>query len=294
METVSNKSKNTIPKRIIISWLLGLFALALAGYMGEISEKYWQFTWQSRAILQALIMAGIVGFGIWLLRRNLDKYTPKSIGMGGWKSSSKQFLLGIGLILAPILITIFSSFVFGLNAINFNLNSEILKSSVIGLGIVFLFEAFPEELIFRGYIYSNLNTKYKRWVSSIITILLFALLPIILVPIQKHVLGMDVYIGGSNTVTISYVITMVFFGAFQQYLRVITRSIWAGIGFHTMFVYFDRIMGTTSDHLVQFDTSGSETPMQIIFIGSLLLIFLAIILYPIISKKPIGWKEIQK
>jgi len=179
--------------------------------------------------------------------------------------------------------------------ITYNFNLSILKSFAIGIVTVFLFEGLPEELLFRGYIYSNLNSHYARWKSAIITVLLFVLLPILSVPIQKYIFGMEIYLGGHNYVAPSYILTLLVFGSFVQYLRMLSKSVWVGIGFHTLFVYFDRIMGTTSDNLIQFNlTGGSELPLQIAFIGSLLLVFLIVILYPKISKRNIGWKEIQK
>ncbi len=285
--------KSTLKSKIIAAWTLGLFALAISGYIGQLSEQYWQFNWQNRAMIQAFIMSGMVGFGIWFLRYKIDKNIPISIGLGHWKISLTKFLIGLGLILVPIIITVSSSLIFGWNNITFNLNGELLRSFFIGFGIVFLFEAFPEELLFRGYMYSHLNTKYKRWISSIFTVLLFLLLPVILVPLQKYILGMDVYIAGSNSVTLSYLLIMLFFGSFLQYLRIITKSIWTGIGFHALFVYFDRIMGSTSNNLIQLDTTGNQAPMQIVFATSLLILFGIVIFYPAISKKIIGWNEVE-
>lgn len=33
--------------------------------------------------------------------------------------------------------------------------------------LVFLFEALPEELVFRGYFYRNLADRYSRWIAVI-------------------------------------------------------------------------------------------------------------------------------
>lgn len=292
-KAVSDSNKISISKRIVLAWVLGLFALAFSNWAGIYAEKHWDSVWQSRAIVQAVLMSAITLLGIWFLCKKLDRGNPKSIGLNTLKSAIPKFLLGLGIILIPIKITLLTSFVFDPNMITYNFNVSILKSFAVGIGIVFLFEALPEELIFRGYIYSNLNSFYARWKSAVFTVLLFAVLPIMLVPIQKYILGLDVYLGGFDHVAPSYVITLLIFGSFVQYLRILSKSIWVGVGFHTFFVYFDRIMGTTPENLIQLNTSGSETPLQIAFVGSLLLIFLIVILYPKLSKRKIGWKEIQ-
>ncbi|PTM07715.1 MAG: hypothetical protein DA407_10080 [Bacteroidetes bacterium] len=293
-KTDSETNRKSISKRIVFSWILGLFALGFSSWAGAFAEKHWSFVWQSRIILQAVLMSSITILGIWLLRKKIDKGNPKTIGLNSLKPAVLKFLLGMGIILVPIIITLLTSFMLDSNMITYTINLSILKSSAIGIGIVFLFEALPEELIFRGYIYSNLNSVYVRWKSALFTVLLFVLLPTLLVPIQKHVLGMDVYLGGQSFVSLSYIITMLLFGFFVQYLRILSKSVWVGIGFHMLFVYFDRIMGTTSDNLIQLNTTGSELPLQIAFIGSLLLVFIIVILFPKISKRNIGWKEIQK
>ncbi len=281
-------------KNISIIWLLGMFALAFSGWIGEYSENLWNLNKQMRYGLQAIIMSGIVVSGIWFIR-NRNRYgTPKSIGIGNLQSAILKTTLGIGLLLFPLFLTIVSVFLFGWGDVNINISSSTFINLLIGIGTVFLFEALPEELLFRGFIYSSFNVKFKRWISALITIGLFVLLPIVLYPIQKYILGMETQMGNSSTLTISYLIIMLFFGAFVQYLRILTNSIWTGIGFHLMFVYFNRIMGPEPSNLIQLTNFTSERPVQIIFVSALLIIFILLLLYPRISKRAIGWNETQQ
>jgi membrane protease YdiL (CAAX protease family) len=280
-------------KTIPMAWLLCLTALGFSGWMGEYLENVWQIEGKMRYGIQAIIMSGLVVPGIWFIRKYVDQGIPLSIGIGNVKNALIKLLIGVGFVLLPLFISLVCTLLFGWGNINFNVNESTFYNLLIGISITFLFEALPEELAFRGYIYSKLNVFLKRWLSALITVGLFVLLPIVLVPIQKHILGMDINVGGSNAITESYIITMIFFGSFVQYLRVLTKTIWMGIGFHLMFVYFNRMIGTESTDLIQFTNFTNETPLQIVFISTIVLIFIGLLIYPKISKNPIGWKETQ-
>ena len=229
-------------KTIPMAWLLCLIALGFTGWLGEYLENVWQIEGKMRYGLQAIVMSGLVVSGIWFIRKYVDPGIPLSIGIGNFKNALIKLLTGIGLVLLPLFMSIVCTLLFGWGNVNFNVNESTFYNVLTGISIVFLFEALPEELGFRGYIYIQLNVSLKRWLSALITVGLFVLLAIILVPIQEHILGMDIYVGGSNAITGSYIITMIFFGAFVQYLRVLTKLIWMGIGFHLMFVYINRLI----------------------------------------------------
>ena len=153
------------------------------------------------------------------------------------------------------------------------------------------FEALPEEILFRGYLYSNLNTAMSKWKASAVTVGLFALLPVLLVPVQRYVLGMEVSVGGASYITPSYIVTMILFAAFLQYLRIMTESIWMGIGFHLSFVLINRIIGPEQFNLIHVSDVSNQTPITIIAISSVVLILTALLLYPRISGHNLGLKE---
>lgn len=294
MKASLSQRSGALSSRIFIAWISGLLVLALAGWVGDYSEEYWGVEGQFRYGLQAIVMAGLVVTIVWLLRTRLDKGTPKSIGVGNlWQAFSK-FILGMSLIVLPVVLTIGFTMLFGWGTVTINADESIVIPIIIGVGTVFLFEALPEELLFRGYIYSNLNIRYKRWLSGLMTIGLFVLLPVILVPLQKYLLGMEISVGGSTSITVSYIITMLFFGAFVQYLRILTNSIWTGIGFHLVFVYINRLMGVEPTRLIQFSDFTSEVPAQITFVSALAATFVILLLYPRLTKRKIGWGQRQE
>lgn len=277
--------------KIPVIWFLVVIALVFSGWIGEILQNKFGLENVTRFAIQAIFMSGIVVPLIWYYRTRIDKGLPKSIGVGNIRQATSKFLLGFGFIAVPIIITISSVELFGWGSVNFNTGDNLLKTLSIGILTAFFFEALPEELAFRGYLYSHLNVHFKRWMSALFTIGLFVLAPITVTGIAYYLLGMEISLGGANTITGSYIITMFIFGTFMQYLRILTKSVWTGIGFHLMFVYINRIIGPGDNNIIQIKDITSETPMQIVLLGSIVIIFIALILYPIVTKNKIGWNE---
>ena len=285
-------TNNTSPlsKKIILAWFLGVAGLVLAALLGEYLEKRGASE-SLRYSSQAILMAGLVFFGIQLMRIKFDKSQRIHIGFGRFQPSVLKFILGLGLITVPIALTIGIMLIFGWGNVNFNFSGVSLSAIAIGMGTVFLFEALPEELLFRGYIYSQLNTKVKRWKSAVFTICLFAILPVAVHIFQTVIFGLNINFGGNSTITPSFLITLIFFGAFTQYLRILTGSIWTSIGFHLIFVYMNQLIGVESTNLIQFTDLTNETPAQITLIVLLLIVFVVLLAYPRLVKRKLGWNK---
>ena len=233
-----------------------------------------------RHLLQACLVGLIAIVGIWLVRTKSDTYWPSSFGLARPKKAFGQFLFGFGLIAVPLLITISLSVLFGWTDISFNVTSGILVAAVIGLVSTFFTDAITEELIFRGYIFGMIKERSNTWKSSLITTALFVVFPIIVITIQD-------LIGIASTMPLSggYLITLLFFGSFVQYLRVLTGSIWTGVGFHLFFVQMNQLIGITDTSFVQFSETGSELPFQITLGVLLLFVLTGLVIYSIRSKR---------
>jgi hypothetical protein len=230
-------------------------------------------------LLQSSLIGLVVVLGIWFLRSKVDKGTPVSIGLAKPSKAIIQILFGFGLIAVPLILTILLSQIFGWGEISLNISNGILITFIIGLISTFFTDALTEELIFRGYIFSNLKERFNVWISSLITLLLFVLVPIVILSIQKVI-----EIEGFLTITGSYVITLIFFGAFVQYLRVLTKSIWVGVGFHWFFVHMNQLMGITDDKLIQFSETSNQLPIQITLIILILIVFISLFIFPFIRR----------
>jgi hypothetical protein len=86
-------------------------------------------------------------------------------------------------------------------------------------------------------------------------------------------------------ITGGYLITLFIFGAFVQYLRVLTKSIWVGVGFHLFFVQMNQLIGLSDNSLIQLSGTESELPAQITLISLLALVFIGLIAYSFIQKR---------
>ena len=292
MNAAACDDRPSLAIRIGAAWLLTLVALALAGWAGEFVQTAFGAGRYARYGLQALIMSGLVVPGILWLRVNLDRAPVSGLGLPGPGKALRDMALGIGLIALPLFATIFVAKLFGWADVSVTDAEGAWVGLLFSVLTVFFFEALPEELAFRGYIYSNLNTRWSRWLAGAVAVALFVLLPTVLVPIQEHVLKMDVVVGGSSGLTAGYLITMAVFGSFVQYLRILTGTIWMGVGFHFAFVLLNRVIGPRPTDLIQFSDIVAPGPMQITAIVTVGLLAIGLLAYPRLSGKPIGWRQV--
>jgi membrane protease YdiL (CAAX protease family) len=288
--TITSKYKTNI----VISWIVGFIALGAAGWLGSFLRTELDFGYTTSMFAQAATMSGIIVLGIWFLRTQRKLNLSYKIGLGTPVKAMVQFISGMGILLLPVFLSILGVVLFDWGEVNFNWDAGASNSVLIGLLIVFTFEAFPEELLFRGYLFSTLNVRFKKWQAALLTVGLFVLLPLLLTPFQQHVLGMETNVGGSQNVQLGYIIILALFGSFVQYLRVLTNTIWTGIGFHLMFVFMNRLIGTDSNSVISFTGMTDEGPLKFIYAGSLLVIFAILILYPIIKKRSLHWNALNR
>lgn len=273
--------------------VLGSLALCIIGLLlvNALTYKtaHWFTSEAFNHFMRGFVFSFIIVFGIWLI----DKYAPGSRAKVGYRSpliAFKTFALGIGLILVPLTITLIGTVSFGWAKISINETPGFVPLFIVGLAATLLTDALPEEVIFRGVIYANLNKRYSKLKSSLISVGLFVLFPVVFVQLQK-LLGLPVIIGGADHITPSFMVTMLFFGSFMQYLRVLTKSVWTSIGFHTLFVYMNQLMGTQPQNLIQMSDFSNEKPMQILLITLVVLTFIGLLVYPRLAKKRIDWKS---
>lgn len=91
--------------------------------------------------------------------------------------------------------------------------------------LVFLYEALPEELVFRGYFYRNLAARYAPWIAVLGQAALFTMF------------GAAIGAAGS----VDRVILFFTFSVVLGILRVVTGNLWTSIGFHLMFQWVTQL-----------------------------------------------------
>lgn len=287
----TEETTTSLPVRIAAGWVLIFVALGLAGWSGQFLESQWGIGGRLRYGIQAFIMAGITVPGILILRSRLDRRSIEGLGLPGVTRSVIWFLLGAGILIGPLILVVVLNSIFGWATMTVNSSGSALGALAAAVVTAFFFEALPEELAFRGYIYRNLSGTYQRWVAMLMTAGLFVLLPTALVQVQQYILGMEVRIGGANSLQVDYLITMAIFALLTNYLRILSGTVWMSVGFHLGFLQMSRIFGMNDRALIRLSDITSETPLQITAIAGILLVFIALIAYPSIAKRPLGWRQ---
>lgn len=192
-----------------------------------------------------------------------------------------------------MLVTVVLTMTFGWATVALDVSASGVGALAAGIATVLFFEAIPEETIFRGYIYSTFSFVTRRWVAAAATVGLFVLLPAVIFPLQKYVLGLNTTLGGSNSLDVSYLIMMVIFGSFVQFLRIASGSIWTGIGFHAAFVLMNRIMSPRPTSFIKFNDVVGSQAIQLTLLANLLIVAVAAIVYPRVMNMKLGWNERQ-
>ncbi|WP_191089862.1 CPBP family intramembrane glutamic endopeptidase [Nesterenkonia ebinurensis] len=160
-----------------------------------------------------------------VINRYLDRRPVSALGLHAEKRAWRDFLYGALTWLIPAGLGLTVALMFGWVEIRIDSSiAELIGVILLLILLVFVYEAFPEELIFRGYIYRNLTAAVAPWVAVVIQALLFSAFGTALWVISN---GWGVFLERS----------VLFFGmaVVVGCVRLISGSLWAAIGFHLAF-----------------------------------------------------------
>ena len=168
----------------------------------------------------------------------VDKISWKQIGMGSIGTNIFSFTIGtiIWLVTAAIGLAICLLMGWAEITVTANLIHVLIRIFILYI-TVFLIEAFPEELIGRGYIYSYLNTIFSHWVTLIIQTLIFTLFAYLIGAIYS--LEQLLFIPG--------------YGFMLGYFRAKSGNVWTTIGFHAAIMTATQILNPIHGY---FDVNG--------------------------------------
>jgi uncharacterized protein len=212
--------------RILLAWL-GFFGCVLI--IGGTLQA-------ATARLPALISHAVAGLGItisalclvMLLRRHADRRPWSGIGLTLDRATIPRLLLG--LVLAAIVTTVAAAATVQLGLADWdpsaNITNELveqgLASTIIMIAIsTLLVQAFPEELVFRGYMFTNLGETLPLWITVASSSLIFG---------SMHVLS------NSEATTLGervlFAVAATGLGLMLAACRTVSGTLWLGIGFH--------------------------------------------------------------
>jgi membrane protease YdiL (CAAX protease family) len=169
-----------------------------------------------RAVLTAVLVVPLV----LLARRHLDRRPRAGLALAPLGRGWRPLLGGAAFWLVAAALGATMTLVLGWAAVGTGPfpASTVLLALYLPI-LVLLFEALPEELVFRGYLYRNLADRMPRWAAVVGQAVLFT--------------AFGAMIGAASSVE-----RLVLFFTFSMALgalRVVTGSLWAPIGFHLVF-----------------------------------------------------------
>lgn len=146
------------------------------------------------------------------------------------KNNIRAFFIGLGFFTIPAAITLVASILFGLVEITPQASfANIAVSFLFVAGFIFISEALPEELIFRGYLFKKLSAFTKAWLTIALQAGLFLLF--------AFLIG-----AAGDPLDASFLLT---FAITLGIVRAATGSVWAAIGFHLACMTFQQGFGNT-------------------------------------------------
>lgn len=162
---------------------------------------------------------------VWLARRYLDRRPWGGLLLTGPRRGWAPFLVGAVSWLIPGVLGLVVLLALGRVGIVPNQPPEQTAVTMAALVVlVLLFEAVPEELIFRGYLFRNLNTAMPGWLAVFAQAVLFT------------AFGLALWIPeGGWAVLPERLPLFLGMGVVLGCIRLITGNVWACVGFHTAF-----------------------------------------------------------
>jgi uncharacterized protein len=281
--------------RVALGWLAFVVALFVATSLGAAAETYLGASELGRQAIQAAVTTGIVAPWIYTLCRFGDRRPLRELGLISPASGLPYLLRGGGFAVVMAGAALGLGAALGwLRVVALDLSAATLLALLVEILLAFFFEAFPEELTFRGYLYRNLNTRLTRWLAVLTGVVLFVLAPVTLTTAQLMA-GMEVRVGayGAGVITADYVILLAGFGLVLQVLRVVTGSLWSSIGFHLTWLSLGPyVVGPGEGALVQVeDVVPLARDVVIFFLGPVVVGSLVLLAWPYLRKRPVGWRE---
>ncbi|WP_143728258.1 CPBP family intramembrane glutamic endopeptidase [Micromonospora cremea] len=229
-------ARPALPWRILIVFA-GTVLVWLFVYHGALlGRDYDRPTHVARAILTTLLVVPLVV----VARRLLDRRPWTGLGLPSLRTGWRPLLLGMACWLVPAALGFALCLGFGWVEISPRTSAaDALRVAALLVVLVLLYEALPEELVFRGYLQRNLATRLPAWQAVIGQAVLFTLF------------GFLVGAATSADRLLLFFVFALFLGAF----RVATGDIWAGIGFHLAFQTVAQLFGDVG---AVFDVVGAD------------------------------------
>lgn len=197
------------------------------------------------SLLSRVAFGGIVTiFTLALLYGVLRLLDKKPFSFIFSKNNLRAFFIGAGLFAVPAIITLVAFILLGFIEVTPQASfASVAGGLLLVAGLVFISEALPEELIFRGYLFKKLSSFTKTWLTIALQAGLFLFF--------AFLIGAT-----SDLLDASFLLT---FAITLGIVRAATSSVWAAIGFHLACMTFQQGFGSTWSLFTVSDPSTLQT-----------------------------------
>lgn len=188
-----------------------------------------------RHVFSAVATTALVVPMVLVACRRLDRLQWSDLRRGSPRAAGQLLVLGAAGYLIPAGLAV--AVLAATGPLELDLRGSVLGTagSVLFLAVlVLLYEALPEELVFRGYLYRNLTTALPRWAAVLGQAVLFTFF------------GMAVGAAGS----VDRIVLFFGFAVVQGTIRAVTGTLWLPIGFHLAFQTTEQLVGPSWNRFV--------------------------------------------
>lgn len=266
-------------------WATAMLGLFLAIVAGEVSEAQFAISGNGRKLIQAAVMSIIVVPVILYLYRRMYEQFGKPEKLAYALNRVHHFFTGFLFVVVLAVASLFMVNALGLISMEeWGAPLSWIGALLLNMLIAFFYEALPEELAMRGFVYDVLRHRLSVWQSVLVQALVF-------IAFSAGISLLLVVIGIAPAASLaalpSQLILHFFFGIALALIRVWTGSLWASIGFHLGYLAMARFLFMPDEYgapavVIYNDTImqgvGASMSVMFVIIGSifLLLIFLGI------------------
>lgn len=201
---------------VVFVAVTGWWMLLIDGVSAVTGTEYTRGAHIVRAVGATLFVVPLIA----LIMRCPVRLRWSDLGLTGWWIGWKQFVSGAVCWAVPALLTL--SVLVGAGRVELTVRAPVaeIAGALLGLTVlVLLYEAIPEELVFRGYFFAVLASRFAPVWAALGQAALFT--------------AWGALIG--DQVSVDRIVLFVLFATLLGALRVVTGSLWSCMGFHTAF-----------------------------------------------------------
>ncbi len=172
--------------------------------------------------LATFVLAGALVTGA---RRVLDRRRLTTLGLPRGLPAVRDLLYGMATWALPAAVGL--AVALGAGWLRIDIDATVMETvgaALLLVALVLVYEAFPEELIFRGYIHRNLSTTMAPWRAILVQALIFA------------AFGTTLWVITNGWgVLLERLVLFFGLGIVTGCIRLISGSVWGSVGFHLAF-----------------------------------------------------------